>query len=252
MSCFADRYPAEVDAGALLHFADLRGVEPSDEVIRGIQALAAKNGILVFDYSSVEPDYPDRVQRVLETAGVQAGTIEELGTQTYFAGDVHFKREHEQRKPHLSFTDAFEYMKENGLVSDDVYRNGVTVDAVVDGRDADVLYDLFFRAYGTISKHPCKQALGPEELRGMLSDRNIAKVVYRRDGVAETVCLITNNIDELTWINPIYYQSNYPQKYANRQVVWFPGIATDPDPGKMGHNVPKIIGPFSGSNRDCR
>jgi len=237
---YEEHFPAESAEGELLHFTDIPGVEPGEEVKERLERLARKSGALVFDYPSIDPQYPDRVKGLLGGLGIKSGDIETLGTQTYYAGELSLKREHERRDAPLTYPEAFDELVARGEFDASESVNGTSLQRKVEGEEAERLYNFYEPAYATISDHPCTQALSPGEFREMLTDTRVAKVVYRKNGIAETLCLVTNDLGSLTWINPEYYKKLYPEKYEKGQVVWFPGIATDPDPLVAGHNFPKI------------
>lgn len=237
-SHFSDEYAN----GNVMHFSEIPDAEPSDEVIEGLKELADKSGVLVFDTPSSDPEQINRIVGMLDSLHIRSASPELLGTQTYFAGQLTFKRSHQEREKPLSPQDAFDLLVADGEFDEDEFMNGISLEKIIDGTNADRMYDFFKEAYEQISDHPCAQALSPDEFKEMLSNPEIAKIIARNDGIAETLCLITDDIDELTWINPQYYAKKFPERYKNKQVVWFPAIATDPDPSIAGHNGPRIVG----------
>lgn len=280
---YAERYPEEYARGDVMHFADLPGVKPGPEVEERIKQLADSGGILVFDYPDIDAEQPKRIieylqdlgvvsatddtteppmpeddkrqfvpalwrgwQTELELLGLPAGSIELLGKQTYHAGVVTLKRPHQARDPHLNYAQAFAEMVADGEVPEEQFVNGVSVQDVVEGEEADRLQEFYDGAYGTIADHPCEQGLTPEEFGKKLEDPGTSKTVFRRDGVAESLCLTTEQLEKLTWVNSdYYYTDDFRSRFGEGAPTWYPGIATDPDPSVAGHNFGEIMAWFT-------
>lgn len=239
---FKNHFPEQMAENKVLHFTSFKNVEPSTEVKDKLRELAQKGGELIIDYRAADDSYPDDVKNFLTSIGIESEAEQLLGTQTYFEGLVEFKRPHLKRPTHLTYAEAFADKVAAGEVSDVDYKDGTTLEMIVEGHEADVLESFYTDAYATISDHPCTQALNPEEFREMLENPEIAKIVTRRNGVAQSLCLLTENLESLTWVNTDYYKKRHPEKYLNHQIIWFPGIATDPNPEVTGKNVPEIVG----------
>jgi hypothetical protein len=238
---YEKHFPEQMGEGTLLHYTDFKGVEPGQAVKDKLTEMADKGGVLVFDYPDSEAETPSRILEQLEALGIEHEEVEMLGDQTYFGGEIGLKREHESRDKPTFFVDTFNRLQEEGKIDPEAFTNGTVLQSVVDGEDADNLSRFYAEAYETISDCPCTQSLSPDEFREMLADPKIAKIVYRNEGVAETMCLVTQDIEGLDWVNSDYYKKLYSQKAETGELIWFPGIATDPDPSKAGHNAPKII-----------
>jgi hypothetical protein len=237
---YEKHYAQECADGKLLHFSDIPDIEPGEEVKSHLAALADKSGVIVFDYPSIDSEYPERVKETLEKAGAGISDIETIGRQTYFAGQLSLKRPHTEKKRPLTFSEAFDELVAKNEFDTSEYHDGTSLQLEIKGEEAVKMYQFYSDAYDTISDHPCSQGLSPVEFQDMLIKPDVAKLVFRRNGVAETMCLITNDLDSLTWINPDYYRRKFPEKSKKEQIIWFPGIATDPNPMKAGHNFPKL------------
>ncbi len=223
-------FPTEFK-GKLLHFSDLPGVEPGEEVRLAIKDLANGSGILVFDAPSTDPEYGGRIRALLHALDVDVVSEQLLGTQTYFAGQVQLKREHSRRDRPMGMLDAYEELTAQGRYpqSIDEISQGALLVRSIDPERAELLRQLYDDAYVVLNDHPCKQGLSPDEFRDMLvSDTEVGKLIFVRNGEIETLCLLTTDLEKLSWVNPSYYRRSYPNRYANGQMVWFPGIATDP------------------------
>jgi hypothetical protein len=94
---------------------------------------------------------------------------------------------------------------------------------------AQELRQFYDAAYETLKDQPCEQGLTPEEFKEMLTDRtDVAKIVNSVDGEIVSLVLLDNKLDKLSWVNSEYYKQNYPEKFENGQIMWFPGLAADP------------------------
>jgi len=280
---YAEKFPDEYAAGNVMHFADLPGVVPAEAVDIRIQELAQDKGVLVFDFPDIDGNQPVRILDYLESLGVRPvtydttepepdsdpkrafkpelwrrwqaelermeiaqGSIELLGTQTYHVGVVTLKRRHQARDPHLSYAEAFDEMVQAGEIPEEQFFNGVSVHDVIEGAEADRLQAFYDDAYGTISDHPCEQGLTPDEFAKKLQDTSTSKTVFRRDGVAESLCLTTEDLEHLTWVNEdYYYKPDFVRRFGDGPVTWYPGVATDPDPAIAGNNFGEIMGWFT-------
>lgn len=247
--------PEEYDSGRLLHFTDFEGVEPGEEVKARVQQLAQEEGILVFDYPDSDPDYPDRIKSFLSGLGIETTDEPRLQhhdkrgreeprtpTQTYYGGPVELRPGHIERETPISLKQAFDELVADGTIPESELTHGTTLETVIDGEDADIMHGFFAAAYDTIKDHPCAQALSPDEFRELMADESVYKIVYRNEkGKAESLCMLTTDLEGLTWVNADYYKKLYPEQYANEAVVWFPGIATNPDMEVSGRNLPKLV-----------
>lgn len=233
---YRSRFRAETLGNRLLHFSDLIDVEPSPQVEEGLMRLAEGQGVLAFDHPSTDPEYPDRVKAMLGRMGLEVTGSELLGTQTYFAGQVELRHGEDPKAPHIDLLSAFDARIEAGKVDPRDYEDGTTLLHTVDDPElVDALYKMYQDAYVVLNDHPCKQGLSPEEFRDiLLHDAASGKLIFAKEGKIETLCLVENNLKKLSWVRWEYYQRKYPDKFANGQIVWFPGIATDPE--KQGEN----------------
>lgn len=262
---YINRYPEDYSNRNLLHFSDLPNVEPGNAVQERLVDLAADEGVLVFDYPSTDPEQPLRIARrleglgitlvrsesgeeettnYLETPGIKLGGIALLGTQTYHVCKGGLKREHPARKEPLTYGQAFNDLVELGEIGEEQFVNGVSMHEVIEGAEAELLQRFYDAAYKKISNHPCKQGMSPDEFGKELRDKRTEKAVYRRDGVAEAFCLVTENLPDLTWVNEPYYATpEFRQRFGDGPVTWFPALATDPTTD--GRNLYKISRMFS-------
>lgn len=224
-------YPEEVATGRLLNFTDVPGVKPDDKVLEAIMGLAHSEGVLVFDAPSCDPEMQTRILSMLDALGIKYEQPELLGTQTYFAGQVELVNSEAQNDDTpMSLMEAYQRRLDEGRVPESDFIDGTTLQTIIDPDRAADLRRIYYDAYQVLNDHPCKQGLDPEEFHQILTaDREMGKLVYTRDGEIETLCLVENDLKKLSWVNDKYYQKMYPLRHKNGQIVWFPGIATDPD-----------------------
>lgn len=239
---YRGKFPTEFASGSLMHFMDFPGIPAGSLVRAKITDIATEDGVLVYDFPSTAQEVPSRIRHLVGELGLLVVDDQVLGTQTYFAGKTHFKIPTISREIPLSFSEANAIFKARGDFDEAQYVDGTTMQDTVVGDEADRMFEFYSAAYAKISDHPCVQGLSPEEFRHVLDNPLIPKIIYRSGGVAESLMLLTNNLDPLTWVNSGYYKEKFPEKYEKGKVTWFPGIATDPDPNKVGHNMPKLVG----------
>ena len=126
---------------------------------------------------------------------------------------------------------------------DPATKTGVVLQHHVPEDVARYMYDFYKKAYEVLNDHPCRQGLSPEEFLDMaVNDAGVDKLIYFNNGVPEALYLACNDLSKLSWVNTQYYQKKYPEQYAKGQLIWFPGIATDPRPEVAGHNTQYMIG----------
>lgn len=224
-------FPEEVAAGRLLNFTDVPGVKPSDKVLEAIMGLAHSEGVLVFDTPSSDPEAQARILTMLDALGIMYEQPELLGTQTYFAGQVELvKAEAQNDIAPVSLMDTYQRRLAEGRVPESDFTDGTTLQTIIDSVRAADLRRIYYDAYQVLNDHPCKQGLDPDEFHQILTqDEKMGKLVYTSGGEIETLCLVENNLKKLSWVNDKFYQKTYPLRHKNGQIVWFPGIATDPD-----------------------
>lgn len=239
---YADKYPDAFASGQLLHFTDLPTVKPGRRVRERLRSLADEDGVLVFDYPSSDPEYPQRVQALLESLGIEGSDLEVIGTQTYFAGQLKLKREHDPDEPIRGFGESYSAMFADDEYDIPRFANGASYRPVIGDEEAGALRRFYDKAYEVLNDHPCNQGLNPERLYEMMVEQDwVTKIVNSRDGKIAALCLLTNRLDELSWVNEDYYRTRFPEKAAAGQIVWFPGLAADPD-SPQRHNLQSMVG----------
>jgi hypothetical protein len=197
--------------------------------------------VLVFDYPTADPDYEDRLRAFLATVGIEAEDTQSLGNQTYFAGQVTLKRQLDPTAPRLTFAEAYQRAIADGDYDRSRIKDGASLQARVDPEQARVMQEFYSEAYEVLNDHPCNQGLAPDEFLEMATEKDwVTKIVNSADGEVQAICLLDNDLTELDWVNPEFYEEHFPGKAATKQIVWFPGLAASPDK-KVGHNLQSMV-----------
>lgn len=227
---YTQEFPAETEQGQLLHYMDLPGVDPSDEVKERLKQLAQHEGVLVFDYPSSDPEYLDRINRLLLSLGIATTEFKHLATQTYFAGETTIETFSEDR-PLKSYNEVYDEEVKAGKHDLEKIENGVAMVKTVSEEDALFMDHFYEAAYTELNETEfCKQGLSPEEfMHTMTQDDETIKIVRKTDGQVASLMMLDNHLEDLSWINPEYYAKLFPERYKNGQVMWFPGLAADPN-----------------------
>jgi hypothetical protein len=239
---YADKFPEETERGAVMHFADFPEMEPGFEVQEKLTQLAEQDGVLVFDFPFNDPEYPERVRGMLEELGIDVAEVEELGTQTYYAGQVALKREHEELENPLGLTKAFQKKVYEDTYDPARLHNGASLHQVIDPHQAHNMYEFYDEAFKALNESsPVRQGLTPDEfLEMVVDDPNVAKIVSTSKGEITALCLLSDDLTKFDWINPEFFEGAFPDKSEKKQVVYFPALAADPE--KIGSNTMRMVG----------
>jgi|GEM_PF-2805374 len=238
---YRKEFSEEYDNGNLLHFISLPNISPSVEVRDRLSRLADRNGVLVFDFPSSDPEYPDRVQALLDELGIQGYEAEIMGTQTYFAGQAKLKRGLDPRRPRLGLTQAFEQLIADGEYDLACFDNGASLQTRIDNGEANHMRRFYEEAYEDLNDHPCNQGLDPQQFFDMLTNQRwVTKIVNRYDTETIALVLLSSKLEDLDWVNAEYYKEHFPDKAATDQIVWFPGLAADPNRPEK-HNLQAMV-----------
>lgn len=225
---YRERFPAETATDRLLHLTLWPGQGIGDRVGDRLTEISRDGGIVALDGPSVGQWSAETAlaQLKAELRGIRFGEPELLGTQTYWACAL----EHDSLIPSshpMSSSEAAQYLTRStlpgGRATGAFLRNELSEDEV------NSMYELYEAAYSILGDHPCAQGVTPAEFRQMvLSERDMEKLVFQRDGKVESICLITPDLSTLSWINLEFYQRLYGEALQHRRVNWYPAIATDP------------------------
>jgi hypothetical protein len=235
---YAGRYPKETAQGDIMHFQDIPGVIPGIQVMRGIQRLARSEGRLIYDYPDSKPGYPDTLRSFLSSLGVKVEQVDELGTQTYFAGKVRLERGVDPNQAIMSLSEACKQMQEGSPQDSE---EGTMYLEVVDEGNLQRMQDCYSEAFAVLNDHPCRQGLTPEEFREVAVDQpQTAKLVHKTGSKITSMCVLGDDLSLYPWLNQEFYASRFPEETKNNQILYFPAMATDPE--NMGaRNAEKIV-----------
>lgn len=226
---YAAAFPTEITEDTIMCFNNSLGVEPGDEVKAGLRELAKKQGVIVFDYPESDPDYLDKINDTLASLGIKAGELQELGTQTYFAGKVSLKHPPESAVGPKGLAETFDEIVADGRYDKTRLDHGASLHTKVSAQTAQRMNEFYEAAFTVLNNHPCKQGLSPDEFTDMVAnDTEVVKIIYTEDGEVESLCILGEDLSKFDWINPAFYERAYPNEAAQKQIVYFPAIATDP------------------------
>lgn len=241
---YENNFPEEFSRGDVMHFAAFNGVDPSEEVRDRLIEVARAKGVIAIDYPGLhDQDYPARAEAFLQTMGIRVEETVELGTQTYVAGQVTLKRDHERLPAPLGLIGSFSKQVEDGTYDISRQQNGASLLRSLDAISADNMKGFWNSQFEKINKtSPVKQSLTPEEFEQMVTmDTEVAKIVASQDGEISALCIMAEDVTKFDWVNPEYFASIFPERTEQKQVIYFPALAADPDPTKLGQNTEKIV-----------
>lgn len=236
---YAKAFPDAYDTGTIMCLNNSTDTVIGQEVQAAIRSLAERQGVLVFDYPNSEPEYLNRVQETLNSLNVRGGDLQQLGTQTYYAGKVILKRGYNPDESSKSLATTYVQLKEQGRVSTNT--SGTSLHTAVSPEIANHMNEFYDAAFKVLNEHPCKQGLSPEEFKDMaVNETEVVKLLHTDKGVADSLCILGEDLSKFDWINPTYFKRTFP-KEAEGQIAYFPAIATDPNK-QGGRNSEAIIG----------
>ena len=237
---YTARYPDAASADTLRHFTDVEGITPGEAVTTAVGKLAAANGVIVFDYPSIDEEYPDRVRALIERSGGQIVEVEQLGTQTYYAGRVRKVAGFDPEAPMLSMHQGLHNMQTAGEIPSELPADGATYLETLDADTADHLYEIYADAFSVLNDHPCRQGFTPEEFRDVMTSEaghKIGKLILMSGGDVANMVMFSHELP-YDWLNPEAYKNllggSYPiesdalASMKGGDMLYFPAIATNP------------------------
>lgn len=234
-------YPDETERDSLRHYMDVPGVTPGPEVRSAIGQLAAQQGVLVFDHPSIDEEYPERVERLIDESGGIVEEISLLGTQTYYAGRIQKRAGFDPAQPRISMQAALADMQEKGELPPEVPHDGATYAETIDPTAAAHIYGIYDKAFQVINDHPCRQGFTPEEFHEvMVSDtgKHIGKLILNYGGEMANMVMFSHDLP-YPWLSQRAYRNLVSGEFPvdkrvlddleGGDVLYFPAIATNPD-----------------------
>jgi hypothetical protein len=143
-----------------------------------------------------------------------------------FAGELCFNgQEYITKAP--SIFQVYESAVQAGEIIEDP-DNSVVLEAVIEGDDADRIWELYKVPFDKLSKdNPMLAGFDEDTLKEILKNPEIAKIVNKVDGVISTLMFFLQDFDQCPWFNRTFYKNNYPTYYETNNIFMFPGIVTD-------------------------
>ncbi|RTK94553.1 hypothetical protein EKI60_02950 [Candidatus Saccharibacteria bacterium] len=237
---YDSRYPDASEGADIRHFMDIPGVIPGPDVRDALGKLASNGGVVVFDYPSIDPEYPERVSRLVHESGGRITEAVQLGTQTYYAGRIRKVAGFDADSPVLSMQDGLRKMQSAGVIPNVLPSEGTTYLETIDPATADHLYEIYADAFSVLNDHPCRQGFTPEEFREVMvseSGKDIGKLLFMAGGEAANMVMFSHELP-YPWLNPNAYKNllsgNYPidaatlASFEGGDMLYFPAIATNP------------------------
>ncbi len=251
-------FPDAFKDGAVRQYTDLPGVEPSQEVKDGLLDLAKNSGILVFDYPDNDPGYPGRVVALLENMGVRVqapqvsidegkempeitenGKVVELGHQAYYTGQVHLKKGLDPTKPTMKLHEALKIVKHIKRPGEPE-TGAPSYAQIMEASDVLPMFEAYDEAFQAIANYPCRQGFTWEEFFEVATDEaESAKIVYNIDGEPSVICILGDDLSKYDWVNPDFFKSQFPDKFEEKQILYYPAIASKE---KGGGNMAHLLG----------
>lgn len=121
------------------------------------------------------------------------------------------------------------FMKFN---SSDGGQNNITIlkmNVVDNIEDSKRLWNIYNKTFEPLNKiSPCRQSLDEIHFMEILNDSFVGKYVidHKDDGIIG-LGLITNDFKNTPWISEDYFKENFSEKYVNKLIFYFMGLAID-------------------------
>ena len=231
---YKNRFPDDVAAGRIKHFFEIPGIEPGQAVKNSIVSIGEQNGLIVFDYSERDDAYMNRFEGMIDALGLEIESVEEMGTQTYYAGKCKLNKEKTNgQDEHIH--DTFRRMIADGVLPVE-QSSGATYHELMTQEQASALYGTYEAAFANLNNHPCRQGIDADEFHEILTKHpDVIKLVNKFDGEVTTLCLLDDDLSKFEWLNPSFYETEFPNEAADNELIYFPAIHTNPDlRGVMG------------------
>lgn len=143
-----------------------------------------------------------------------------------FAGEVKFEEDQVIADAPSIFKVHREAVERGEL--DATVETGVELRAVIDGREADRIWELYKPPFDMLSKdNPMLAGFDRDSLLEILSNPQIAKIINKVEGEITTLLFFVQDFDLCPWFNSKYYSENYPNLFKTGNILMFPGIVTD-------------------------
>lgn len=106
--------------------------------------------------------------------------------------------------------------------------DGISLVSTISGEDADRIWNIYSEAFDHLSeKDPMYAGFDEDQLKDLLADPEVLKLVNRIDGTISTLCIVTQGFEQCPWFNAEYFKQNYPEYYETNNIFLFPSIVSD-------------------------
>ncbi|MGH7238740.1 MAG: hypothetical protein ACREHG_01610, partial [Candidatus Saccharimonadales bacterium] len=100
--------------------------------------------------------------------------------------------------------------------------NGPAITDTIRGEEADRLWDIYEKPFRDISSaSPINAGFNKEVFYKLLTDKNVAKVINRKNGIITTMALFSTDLKSASWLNEEYFARNYPEAYETGNIMLF-------------------------------
>jgi len=192
-------------------------------------------------WQSDEPEGQSGARVVTLQNGEQQYEMEIIGSggkqkkTDVFVGTIEFGEQRQVVKA-PSFYDAYaEAVSKGDLVIDK--QNGPALEQTLTEEEVQKIWEIYKKPFDRLSKgNPFLAGFGEEDLRFMLDNPDVIKVVNRKDGEITTVGLFAQDFELCPWFNKAYFEREYPDYYKTGNILFCPAIVSDETKRASAHS----------------
>jgi hypothetical protein len=194
-----------------------------------IDLLGKTGGLLATDHSHVDKPIVDRdIGYVASRAGAKAKDIlEDVSppARHYMYAEQLLHRD--RLGPRFDETDiAATYHQ--ALGAGYWAKERAELETTLPQASVDEVWGYYQEAFATHNNvDPVLASFSYQEFTEIMTSADFMKLVYRKDGAIANVCIMAD-IRFCPWMNQAYYQHNYPEAYAAGNVMYSPGVVSNP------------------------
>ena len=96
-------------------------------------------------------------------------------------------------------------------------------------RGQDILWNIYNKTFEPLNViSPCKQSFDQTHFMELLIDESVKKFILSKENIGILgLALITNDLKNTPWISEEYFKFKFPEKYSEKKVYYFVGLAID-------------------------
>lgn len=99
--------------------------------------------------------------------------------------------------------------------------SGITHELIVDGSDAEILWEQYYEAFAPLEELALLSHMYPRAtFDDLLADARVVKIVAWRNGRPAGLSMVTNRLEVVPQISPAFLRRRYPDQ-AEREAIWF-------------------------------